>query len=139
MRWGDGRRSGNVEDRRGMSGPGRLVGGGLGTVLLVIVALYFGVDPSILLNQGGMPVPGPNSSPPYPSGCIGSSAGWRPATWGGATRLQPVTESLPSPTVAISVYNKVRPAIHGVVALFHELPTPTPQPMSILRRLRWSN
>ena len=63
MRWGDGRRSDNVEDRRGMSGPGRLVGGGLGTILLVIVALYFGVDPSILLNQGGMPVPGTSSAP----------------------------------------------------------------------------
>jgi len=35
------------------------VGGGIGTILLVLVALYFGVDPSILLNQ--MPTTG---SPP---------------------------------------------------------------------------
>ena len=65
MRWGDGRRSDNVEDRRGMSGPGRLLGGGMGTVVLVIVALYFGVDPSILLNQGGLPLPGSPDSAPY--------------------------------------------------------------------------
>ena len=57
MRWGDGRRSDNVEDRRGMPGPGRMIGGGLGTVLLVLVALYFGVDPSIIFNQGGLPLP----------------------------------------------------------------------------------
>ena len=57
MRWGDGRRSDNVEDRRGMPGSGRMIGGGLGTVLLVLVALYFGVDPSIILNQGNLPLP----------------------------------------------------------------------------------
>jgi hypothetical protein len=57
MRWGEGRRSENVEDRRGMARPGRMVGGGLGTILLVLVALYFGVDPSIILNQGGLPAP----------------------------------------------------------------------------------
>jgi uncharacterized protein len=65
MRWGDGRRSGNVEDRRGMPGSGRMIGGGLGTVLLVIVALYFGVDPSILLNQAGPPLPESRESAPY--------------------------------------------------------------------------
>jgi hypothetical protein len=62
MRWGDGRRSDNVEDRRGMPGSGRLIGGGLGTVLLVLVALYFGVDPSIILNQGGLPLPNTQES-----------------------------------------------------------------------------
>jgi predicted metalloprotease len=66
MRWGDGRRSDNVEDRRGMSGSGRMIGGGLGTVLLVLVALYFGVDPSIILNQGGLPLPNTqDSAAPY--------------------------------------------------------------------------
>ena len=62
MRWGDGRRSDNVEDRRGMPGSGRMIGGGLGTVLLVLVALYFGVDPSIILNQGGLPLPNTQES-----------------------------------------------------------------------------
>ncbi len=65
MRWGDGRRSGNVEDRRGVAHPGRMVGGGLGTILLVIVALYFGVDPSIILNQGGPPLTDQRQSSPY--------------------------------------------------------------------------
>ncbi len=65
MRWGDGRRSENVEDRRGMARPGRMVGGGLGTILLVLVALYFGVDPSIILNQGGQLVPDQRQSAPY--------------------------------------------------------------------------
>ncbi|HPC73583.1 MAG TPA: neutral zinc metallopeptidase [Syntrophales bacterium] len=59
MRWRDGRRSDNVEDRRGMTVSRGFVGGGIGTILLVLVALYFGVDPSILLNQ--MPTTG---SPP---------------------------------------------------------------------------
>ncbi len=65
MRWGDGRRSDNVEDRRGMARPGRMVGGGLGTILLVLVALYFGVDPSIILNQGITPLPDTRQSAPH--------------------------------------------------------------------------
>jgi uncharacterized protein len=55
MRWQIGRRSDNIEDRRGMPvGRGAAVGGGIGTLLLVLVALYFGVDPSVVL-QGGDP------------------------------------------------------------------------------------
>lgn len=65
MRWGDGRRSGNVEDRRGLRGPAPIIGGGLGTILLVIVALYFGVDPTILLDQGGQPMPDAGRSASY--------------------------------------------------------------------------
>ena len=58
MRWEDGRRSDNVEDRRGMTSRPAFVGGGLGTIVLVLLALYFGVDPSFLLQnapvgQGG--------------------------------------------------------------------------------------
>src|SRR5262245_19108331 len=45
-----GRRSGNIEDRRGM-GP-VAIGGGLGGILLLLVALYFGVDPGELINSG---------------------------------------------------------------------------------------
>jgi hypothetical protein len=51
MRWRDGRKSENVEDRRGVRVSRGLVGGGIGTIILVIVSLYFGVDPSIFLNQ----------------------------------------------------------------------------------------
>jgi predicted metalloprotease len=49
VRWGGGRRSTNVEDRRGMS-PGPAVGG-IGTVVLLLLAWYFGVDPTPLLQQ----------------------------------------------------------------------------------------
>jgi predicted metalloprotease len=50
MRWLGGRESSNIEDRRGVSMGRGLVGGGIGTVGLIIVALLFGVDPSELLN-----------------------------------------------------------------------------------------
>jgi len=50
MRWESGRRSGNVEDRRGLRVTRGVAGGGLGTLLLVLVGLYFGVDPSTILN-----------------------------------------------------------------------------------------
>ncbi len=51
MRWRTGRRSSNVEDRRGMRLGPRAAGGGVGLVVLALVAMYFGVDPSILLQQ----------------------------------------------------------------------------------------
>ena len=64
MRWQLGRRSTNIEDRRGagrvgMSMPGRggLKVGGLGGVALVVLALLFGFDPSFLLTGGGEPAP----------------------------------------------------------------------------------
>ena len=53
MRWRDGRRSTNIEDRRGIRMGRRAVGGGLGTLLFVLIALYFGVDPSIIFQQQG--------------------------------------------------------------------------------------
>ena len=57
MRLGDERESGNIEDRRGSGGRGGLpigvAGGGLGTIALVLVALFFGVDPSVILSGGG--------------------------------------------------------------------------------------
>lgn len=68
MRWQDGRRSENVEDRRGGHVSRRIAGGGIGTLLLVLVAMYFGIDPSIILNQSQFPVPGadaPIRSEPY--------------------------------------------------------------------------
>ena len=52
MRWKDGRRGGNVEDRRGMSG-GKLAGGGIGFVLIALIVSYFlGIDPQPLLEAG---------------------------------------------------------------------------------------
>lgn len=58
MRWKDQERSENVEDRRGMPAKRGIIGGGIGTVILVLVGLYFGVDPSMLMqavNQSSPP------------------------------------------------------------------------------------
>jgi uncharacterized protein len=66
MRWRTGRRSENVEDQRDESGlprggmgggrlpvrMGRGIGGGLGTIALLLVGLYFGVDLSPFLGGG---------------------------------------------------------------------------------------
>ncbi len=55
MRLDDSRESDNVEDRRGMS-VGRVGGGvGLGTLAIVVIGYFMGVDPSTLLGllQGG--------------------------------------------------------------------------------------
>jgi hypothetical protein len=58
MRWSSGRRSSNVEDRRGRSVGMGVAGGGLGMVVLLLLALFFGVDPGVLL-QGDGPGVGP--------------------------------------------------------------------------------
>ena len=50
MRWRGERQSSNIEDRRGLA-PKVAVGGGLGTVVLIILALLFGADPRQLLEQ----------------------------------------------------------------------------------------
>lgn len=52
MRLDDQQESSNVEDRRGSGGG---IGGksiGVGTIVLALVAMYFGVDPSVVLNVG---------------------------------------------------------------------------------------
>jgi predicted metalloprotease len=51
MRWRGERQSTNIEDRRGFSAGRVAVGGGLGSVLLMILALVFGVDPRQFLDQ----------------------------------------------------------------------------------------
>ena len=58
MRWKSGRRSSNIEDRRGVRISKKTVaGGGLTTIVLVLVGLYFGIDPGVVMqvanpNQG---------------------------------------------------------------------------------------
>ena len=70
MLWRGGRRSDNVEDRRGQGGGvgggfrlpigGRAGGiGGLGLVAVVLLGLFFGIDPSVILDSG---LVGSNSS-----------------------------------------------------------------------------
>lgn len=50
MLWKSQRESDNVEDRRGSSGGRIAIGGGLGTVAIVIIALLLGKNPMQLLN-----------------------------------------------------------------------------------------
>ncbi len=51
MRWRGERQSDNIEDRRGMSGGGKIIGGGLGGIVLLVIALLMGADPRQLLEQ----------------------------------------------------------------------------------------
>ena len=52
MRWRMGRRSTNVEDRRGVRLGGRgAAGGGLGLIVIIIIAVLLGADPSKLLSD----------------------------------------------------------------------------------------
>ena len=53
MRWRSGRRSTNVEDRRRVRVTRKAAGGGIGIVVIALIAMYFGVDPSIFLSQLG--------------------------------------------------------------------------------------
>ena len=63
MRWESGRRSDNVEDRRGRRVTRGLAGGGVGALILVVVAMLFGVDPRLLLQ--GVPAGGGETVEPY--------------------------------------------------------------------------
>jgi predicted metalloprotease len=65
MRWRGERQSTNIEDRRGVSAGRVAVGGGLGTLVILVLALIFGINPQRLFEQ--MPAdsePGVQSSRP---------------------------------------------------------------------------
>ena len=55
--WKRGRRSKNIEDRRGMAPKGGVALGGGGLVILIILSLFFGIDPSELLESGALQQP----------------------------------------------------------------------------------
>ena len=77
MRWQEGRRSENVEDRRRAS-VGPVVGGGVGVLVVGLIALFLTGDPSALLR--GLAGGGDPSAPAASgaSGCCASSSGrWR--------------------------------------------------------------
>jgi predicted metalloprotease len=75
MKWEGGRESDNVEDRRGGGGGGGgmgrgVAGGGIGVVLIAVVAMFLGVDPSMilgLLGGGGPTGPAPSVSQSSPA------------------------------------------------------------------------
>lgn len=68
MRWQDLRRSRNVEDRRGMSGGGKVAIGGLGVVIVVVLSLLTGQNPTDILSnlQGDQSQEQVGSRPPGP-------------------------------------------------------------------------
>lgn len=54
MKWTNDR-SDNVEDRRGQGGgKGMMIGGGLGTIVMVLVVMFLGGDPSTVLNNSAI-------------------------------------------------------------------------------------
>lgn len=68
MRLDEEQESQNIEDRRGRRvSRGGMVGGGIGTIAVVLIALFFGVDPSVLL-QGVQETNVPQTSSPQPQG-----------------------------------------------------------------------
>jgi predicted metalloprotease len=60
MNWTGRRESSNIEDRRGLSRGGIIAGGGIGGLVLLVLGLLLGVDPSQLLQQAD---PGAGSGP----------------------------------------------------------------------------
>jgi uncharacterized protein len=70
MRWQDERRSENVEDRRGIRPAGVAVGG-IGTLIIVLIALFLGADPrkvlSLLQNNAQPGAPRQAAGPPNPA------------------------------------------------------------------------
>lgn len=69
MRWQNLGRSGNVEDRRGMSGGGKVAIGGIGVIIVLAIGLLTGQDPAEILSniQGsGQAVEQTGTRPPGP-------------------------------------------------------------------------
>lgn len=62
MLWRGRRQSENIEDRRGFGGRGIAIGGGLGGIVVLLLALLLGADPQQLLER--LPSDNPGSSAP---------------------------------------------------------------------------
>ena len=58
MRWKGRRQSTNVEDRRQVGGKSLALGGGLGTIVILVLVVLLGGDPQALLEQAGNTTPG---------------------------------------------------------------------------------
>ncbi len=69
MRLDDEQQSQNVEDRRGFRVSKGVAGGGIGGIALILIALFFGIDPSVILqdtpqtNVSREPVTPPQQAP----------------------------------------------------------------------------
>ncbi|HPX88598.1 MAG TPA: neutral zinc metallopeptidase [Methylophilaceae bacterium] len=106
MRLEDERESTNVEDRRGSRMTGGRAGGiGLGTIALALVAMYFGVDPSVVLNMGqglqqnsqveSQPIPKDDPEAKFVAKVLGSTED----TWGKI--FQNAGQKYPAPTLVL--------------------------------------
>lgn len=86
MDWQGGRRSTNIEDRRGMRLSTGLVGGGLGTIALVVIALFLGVDPGAIINDvnldpGSAAVGPPSAADEETKDFVSTVVGYTEDTW----------------------------------------------------------
>jgi len=64
--------SSNVEDRRGQRVGGRgLIGGGIGTLVLVVLGMFFGIDPRVILGLADT-VQQVQAPAPVPAGKVGA-------------------------------------------------------------------
>jgi len=63
MKWQGARKSGNIEDRRGMSGGQKLTLGGIGGIVVLLIGFLLGGDPAQLLQQVQESGIGGNASP----------------------------------------------------------------------------
>jgi len=67
MRIEDQERSSNIEDRRGMSVGRGIAGGGIGIVVIALIAMFLGVDPGVILQSGITEGPAAGSQQPVES------------------------------------------------------------------------
>lgn len=51
MRWKGRERSRNIEDRRGSGGGGKMIGGGIGVLVIAVIVYFLGGDPTQVLQQ----------------------------------------------------------------------------------------
>ncbi len=64
MRLDEEQESQNIEDRRGFRVSRGIAGGGIGTIAVILIALFFGVDPSVLLQGNVQETNLPQTPPP---------------------------------------------------------------------------
>jgi hypothetical protein len=64
VRIDDQERSSNIEDRRGMSVGRGVAGGGIGIVVIALIAMFLGIDPSAVLQSGISEGPASGSQQP---------------------------------------------------------------------------
>lgn len=67
MRWEDREESQNIDDRRGMPIGGMVMGGGLGSLVIILLAMFLGMNPKKLMEQPGFQQGGQTKAPLDPA------------------------------------------------------------------------